>query len=89
MQGVENGAIKDATGIEYAKITADTVAKKISFVFFNDPDNLQQLNYQKKDQQLFLNGKFYGDSVNISLTKMKFLLIDRQFNWINEMPYNK
>lgn len=80
LQGIENGAIKDATGLEYAKITTDTVAKKISFVFSNDPDGKQELNYQKKDEQLFLNGKFYGDSVNISLTKMKFQLIDRKFN---------
>ena len=89
LQGIENGAIKDATGLEYAKITTDTVAKKISFVFSNDPDGKQELNYQKKDEQLFLNGKFYGDSVNISLTKMKFKLIDRKFNWVNEMPFNK
>lgn len=89
LQGIENGAIKDATGLEYAKIITDTVAKKISFIFSNDPDGKQELNYQKKDQQLFLSGKFYGDSVNISLTKMEFQLIDRKFNWVNERPYNR
>lgn len=89
LQGIDNGAIKDATGLEYARITTDTVAKKISFVFSNDPDVKQELNYQKKGEQLFLNGKFYGNSVNISLTKMKFQLIDRKFNWVNEMPYNR
>ena len=89
LQGIDNGAIKDANGLEYAEITTDTVSKKISFVFANDPDGKQELNYEKNGERLILKGKFYGTDVNISLTKMKFQLIDRKLNWINETPYNR
>ncbi|TKB99479.1 hypothetical protein [Pedobacter cryotolerans] len=89
LQGIDNGAIKDANGLAYAEITTDTVSKKISFVFANDPDAKQELNYEKNGERLILKGKFYGTDVNISLTKMKFQLIDRKLNWINETPYNR
>lgn len=89
LQGINTGAIKDANGLEYAEITSDTVAKKISFVFSNDPNAKHEFNYQKKEEKLFLNGKIYDDSIKINLTKMKFQLIDRKLNWINEVPYNR
>lgn len=89
LQGVDNGAIKDADGLAYTKITTDTLAKKISIALTSDPNAREELNYQKKGDRLFLKGKFLGAEVDISLTKMKFPLIDRKLNWINEVPYNR
>ena len=88
-QGVEKGAIKDGKGLEYVSMFTDTVDKKIKFIFSNDPDKTHQFKYTKHGGELTLVGKLYDDSLKISLTKMKFQLIERELNWINEYPYNR
>ncbi|RYF25261.1 MAG: hypothetical protein EOO42_04100 [Flavobacteriales bacterium] len=85
----EYGGIKDADGFEWVKIKADTVKKKLTFAFTNDPDTKQELGYKKDGDKLYLFGRLYQDSVFITLEKMKFELTDRKLNWINERPYNK
>ncbi|RZK92071.1 MAG: hypothetical protein EOO98_04370 [Pedobacter sp.] len=89
MQGLEHGAIKNLDTLEYVNIVTDTIAKKIQFGFTNDPNMKYKLNYQLRGNRLFLNGILFSDTVNISLTKMKFELVDRKLNWINEHPYNR
>lgn len=85
----EFGAIKDADDYERVKISTDTLKKKLILIFNNDPDTKHELNYKKEGKKLFLTGRIYTDTVAISSTKMKFELIERKLNWINERPYNK
>lgn len=89
LQTPEHGAIKDTDGLEWVTINADTLQKKLSLAFSNDPDTKHELNYKKEGDKLFLTGRIYTDTVAISFTKMKFELVDRKLNWINERPYNK
>jgi len=84
-----NGAIKDQDGFEYLNIAADTSKKTMTFIFNNDPNTKYQLNYKKELDRLWLTGTLFGDTISVSSTKMKFDLVDRELNWINERPYNK
>lgn len=88
-QGAEMGAIKDADELEYMNMITDTVNREIKFTFKSDPNKTHFFNYKKSGDRLLLSGDLYGDSLDISLTRMKFPLIDRKLNWINERPYNR
>lgn len=71
-------------------IRVDTVARKISIAFKDDPKNKYAFSYTKADSvRLILKGKIHGDSVTIELLKKRFLLTERGFNWINEYPFNR
>lgn len=89
LQTPEYGGIKDKNGLEYLKISVNPGKKKMTLVFNNDPNVKHELAYRKEGDKLFLSGKLFGDSVTISATKMKFDLVDRELNWINERPYNR
>ncbi|WP_343531448.1 hypothetical protein [Pedobacter sp.] len=89
LQTPEYGGIKDVNGFEHVDISTDTTKKKMTFVFDNDPNTKHHLDYKREGDKLFLKGKLYDDSLTINLTKMKFELIDRKLNWINERPYNR
>lgn len=88
-QGSERAAIKDGSGFEYFTLFTDTVSKKVKFTFSNDPNRVHELNYKKSGNKLLLFGKLYDDSLEINLIKMKFPLLERELNWINEHPYNR
>lgn len=48
------------------------------------------LDYQQPaNGLLILNGKFEGNPIDVSLSKLNFELDDRGFHWINEYPNNK
>ena len=75
---------------EWVKINTDTVNHKLSFVFEQDSANVVSYQYTKPDSlHLILTGKPGKDLVRIELTKKKFLLLDRKFNWVNETPFNR
>lgn len=84
-----NGAIKDQDGFEYLRISVDTTRRKMIFIFNNDPNTKHELSYKREGDKLFLNGKLFNDTLSVSSTKMKFELVERKLDWINERPYNK
>ncbi len=70
----------------------DTMNKKITLYKDDDSTNKSVLSYSQNLTQLNLSGKLNNDSVYISLQKQdvnKFPLLEREFHWINEAPYNK
>ena len=47
---------------------------------------------QPDDAHLILDGSFRDESIKVKLRRMepsKFLLVNRGFHWINEVPYNR
>jgi hypothetical protein len=90
MQGLNHSTIKyidDA--VEYCDVETDTTAKSISFVYNKDTSNPRKFNYTIIDPEHLVLRSTPGDSVVVELTKMKFLLTDRRFHWINERPFNR
>lgn len=78
----------NADSYPYTKI--DTAKKKIMFSTTEDMKDASTLDYKRTGaDKLWLKGVLFGDSVEITLNKMKFELTERQLNWINERPYNK
>ena len=75
---------------KFGMIRADTLKKNIAFVFEEDPKTREELTYEQVDPTHFiLKGQLKGDSVQISLTKIRFELTERKLNWINERPFNR
>lgn len=71
-------------------IRIDTIARKISGTFKDDPRNKYAFTYTKVDSvRLILKGKIHRDTVTIELIKKRFLLTERGFNWVNEHPFNR
>jgi len=90
MDGLDYSAIKFIDdSVEHRKLETDTIAKSISFVSEKDKDYPQKFNYSFVDPDHLLLKSMPGDSVVVELTKIKFLLTDRGFNWINERPFNR
>lgn len=79
------------TGVRYlndefesAKITIDTVNKKLELVFEKDQSKHNFSYAESGEDELILNGKLYTDSVSIGLTKEKLPLMTKEFQWIIE-----
>lgn len=76
--------------LEYSEINVDIVTKKIAIKFINSDQSTHSFDYSIPDpDHLILKGKLYDDSVTVELTKKEFELSQREFNWINEIPYNR
>jgi|TARA_R110002074_G_scaffold106578_1_gene230141 hypothetical protein len=74
----------------YSKI--DTVNNKIRLTEFNDTTLVYTLDLEKTDSTLIFSGIFRKDTIfceTKKLDKMDFRLTSRDFNWINEYPYNR
>lgn len=70
----------------------DTLKNKIKLTEYNDSTLVYNLNFQKTDSTLILNGIFRKDTIFCEtkrLDKKDFRLTSRGFNWINERPYNR
>ena len=70
----------------------DTVHKTV--VMYGQPDTATKyhLNYTRADSTLCLSGKFQGDSIYVVMQRYdekRYLLINRGFHWINEVPFNR
>jgi len=76
-------------GLEYSDVKTDTTAKSISFVSDKNTDYPQKFNYSFVDPDHLVLKSVPGDSIIVELTKIKFPLTDRDFNWINEVPFNR
>ncbi|WP_316748710.1 hypothetical protein [Pedobacter gandavensis] len=69
---------------EPAKIKIDTLNKKIEIVFERE-ESKHNFSYTKpSEDRLILNGKLYTESVSIELTREKFPLVTKEFQWIIE-----
>jgi hypothetical protein len=70
----------------------DTANKKIKLTEFNDSTLVYSLDYKKTDSTLIISGIFRKDTIFCKtkrLGKEDFRLTSREFNWINEYPYNR
>lgn len=70
----------------------DTVAKTITLSERSDTINKYELNYLLVDKNMRLEGVLLGDTLDVELENYdinKFGLLNRGFNWVNEVPYNR
>jgi len=74
-------------------VRPDTLAGKIAFYRSSDTTTKYYFDYTFIGRDsLYLHGKWKGDSLSIILKKYErdnFLLINRGFHWINEVPYQR
>jgi len=90
MDGLNYSAIKFIDdGVEHCDVKTDTIAKSISLGYNMDANNRQKFNYTVIDPDHLVLKGMPGDSVVVELTRIKFPLTDRGFNWITEKPFNK
>jgi hypothetical protein len=70
----------------------DTLAQQFTFTVGQDTTNKYVMSYEKIDQDLKMSGVLEGDTVQIDMKYYdlkNFGLLNRGFNWINEVPYNR
>ena len=70
----------------------DTLAQTIIFSERGDTINKYTFNYTLTDSLMTLNGILKEDTLNIDLEHYSldnFGLLNRGFNWVNEVPYNR
>ncbi len=70
----------------------DLVHKKIILTEFNDSTLVYSMDFKETDSTLILSGIFRKDTIFCKtrrLDKNDFRLTSREFNWINEYPYNR
>ncbi|MDN5199818.1 hypothetical protein QQ008_00550 [Fulvivirgaceae bacterium BMA10] len=70
----------------------DTVNQKFVFTLPSDTVNQYELYYKLKDKDIRLSGILQGDTINVDLKYYpleNFALLNRGFNWVNEVPYNR
>jgi len=70
----------------------DTVEQKFTFSLARDTAREYEFHYEKKGKDLKLDGVLFGDSLSINLKHYDLKnmgLLNRGFNWINEVPYNR
>jgi hypothetical protein len=66
--------------------------KILTLSSFQDTVKYPLAYIQPDSNALIINGIFQKDSVYLELKKIKkrdFLLVNRAFNWVNELPFNK
>jgi hypothetical protein len=72
--------------------TIDTVEQSFTFNQFQDTVNKYVLHYELEEKDMHLQGIMEGDTLQIELKhipKDNFGLLNRGFNWVNEVPYNR
>lgn len=70
----------------------DTIAHTIILSEWSDTTNKYTFEYTQKGEELGLDGIIAEDTLNVSLEHYsldKFGLLNRGFNWVNEVPYNR
>lgn len=84
-------AIKMPNGeYSYPFARIDTAKRKMIFSTSKEMTSPSTLDYRLPDSnKLWLKGVLFGDSVEITLKKMRFELTERKLDWINERPYNR
>jgi len=70
----------------------DTLTKTIHLT--NRKDSTQQLSfaYQLEKNKIKLNGNWRGETLQAEFTRKEvkdYLLVNRGFHWVNEMPFNR
>lgn len=91
LESPDEAAIRMSNG-KYSNphMRIDTAKKKMLFSVSKDMSAPSTLDYRLPDSnKLWLKGVLFGDSVEITLKKMRFELTERKFNWINETPRNQ
>ena len=75
-------------GAEY-----DTEKNIVTLTMSEDPSKRYPLTYLRPDaDHVLLQGTLAGDNLSVRLRKIdtsKFLLVNRGFHWISEMPFNR
>jgi hypothetical protein len=74
------------------KLELDTLKNTMTFQKRNDSTDIYNFTYILKDSILTLEGTYLNDTLRIEAKQYdlkKFLLINRDFHWINEYPYNR
>ena len=70
----------------------DTINETIELAPMGDSINKYLFNYAFKGKDLFLEGVFYNDTLKVETKNYdlkNFGLLNRGFNWVNEVPYNR
>ena len=70
----------------------DTTAQTITFALRRDTVNKYILEYEKLDSSMTISGVLYEDTIEVKTNQYdlkNFGLLNRGFNWINEVPYNR
>ena len=78
--------------ITYLSPEIDTTAHRLLLTSWQDSTETYRFKYHYKDSILTLKGSSQKDSLFIQLRQIdhtKFLILNRGFNWINEVPYNR
>ena len=74
------------------RVKTDTVKKEMTFSTRKDTVNKYILKYEQIGKDLKLSGVLKKDTLDITLKHYplkKFSLINRGFNWVNPVPYNR
>jgi hypothetical protein len=82
-----------ADSVERYGLKVDSVKHEITLTGRFDPKTVRTMTYAKPDSQhLVLGGRVGGDSLVVRLRKFderRFTLVNRGFNWIQELPFNR
>ncbi|MEL7147426.1 MAG: hypothetical protein AAFO69_13715 [Bacteroidota bacterium] len=87
-----NAAVKRLSGdMSYYNVSTDTTERKLEFKTLRD-SSLFSLDYNVIADGLVITGVLEQDTVQIKMKRYgreEFLLANRGFHWINEVPYNR
>lgn len=85
--------IKDMqNNTRYLSAELDTIEQVLTLKPFRDTVNAYRLAYEFQGENLNLSGVFEGDTLQIETSYFNprdFILVNRGFHWINEVPYNR
>ncbi|WP_166962280.1 hypothetical protein [Yeosuana marina] len=77
---------------QFYRSKVDTINNQITLSRYNDTISKYVFNYIKTDSTLVLDGVLEKDTIYLKskrYTKKDFPLMNREFNWIQEYPYNR
>ena len=78
--------------IQRYRTELDTLTKQYTFTIGNDSTNQYLVNYEKNGDDFKMSGIIEGDTLYVEMKSYNlenFGLLNRGFNWINEVPYNR
>lgn len=77
--------------VNYLVVAVDTTETHLKLSPYNSEEKYE-FNYLFENGQLSLDGSYEEDAINVILKRKdekEFLLMQREFQWINEYPYNR
>lgn len=85
-------SVKKLNETLYFKHDIDTIKRKITLIKFSDSTKTYLVDYKKQDS--IYNFRIFMDNDTLTgrfirKTEKDFLLMNRGFNWINEIPFNR